>query len=48
MIRAIALGLFDVDPVTRRVGPHRTVSAGRVSSTSPACSCCEAHHAREP
>ena len=31
MIRAIALGLFDVDPVTRRVGPHRTVSAGRVS-----------------
>ncbi len=31
MIRAIALGLFDVDAVTRRVSPHRTVSAGRVS-----------------
>lgn len=31
MIRSIALGLFDVDAVTRRVGPHRTVSAGRVS-----------------
>jgi tetratricopeptide (TPR) repeat protein len=29
IIRAIALGLFDVDPVTRRVGPYRTVSAGR-------------------
>jgi Tfp pilus assembly protein PilF len=31
MIRAIALGLFDVDPVTRRVSPYRTVSAGRLS-----------------
>lgn len=31
MIRAIALGLFDVDPVTRRVSPHRTVSAGRLA-----------------
>lgn len=31
IIRAIALGLFDVDPVTRRVSPHRTVSAGRLS-----------------
>jgi tetratricopeptide (TPR) repeat protein len=31
MIRAIALGLYDVDPVTRRVSPHRTVSAGRIS-----------------
>jgi tetratricopeptide (TPR) repeat protein len=32
IIRAIALGLYDVDPVTRRVGPYRTVSAARVSS----------------
>jgi tetratricopeptide (TPR) repeat protein len=32
IIRAIALGLFDVDPVTRRVGPFRTVSASRFSS----------------
>lgn len=31
IVRAIALGLFDVDPVTRRVNPHRTVSAGRLS-----------------
>ena len=31
IIRAIALGLFDVDPVTRRVSPYRTVSAGRFS-----------------
>lgn len=29
MIRAMALGLYDVDPVTRRVGPSRQVSAGR-------------------
>lgn len=32
IIRAIALGLYDVDPVTRRVSPHRTVSAGRLAS----------------
>lgn len=31
VIRAIALGLFEVDPVTRRVGPHRQVSAERLS-----------------
>ena len=31
IIRAIAIGLYDVDPVTRRVGPHRTVSAARLS-----------------
>ena len=31
IIRALAMGLFEVDPVTRRVSPHRTVSAGRVS-----------------
>ena len=31
MIRAIAIGLFDVDPVTRRVGPFRTVTAERLS-----------------
>ena len=27
MIRAIAIGLYEVDPVTRRVGPHRNVTA---------------------
>jgi tetratricopeptide (TPR) repeat protein len=32
IIRTIALGLFDVDPVTRRVGPSRTVNAARFSS----------------
>ena len=32
IIRAIALGLYDVDPVTRRVSPHRTVNAGRLST----------------
>ncbi|MFL6245091.1 MAG: tetratricopeptide repeat protein [Thermoanaerobaculia bacterium] len=32
MIRAIALGLYDVDPVTRRVSPFRQVTAGRLSS----------------
>ncbi len=32
IIRAIVLGLYDVDPVTRRVGPYRTVSAARLSS----------------
>jgi tetratricopeptide (TPR) repeat protein len=31
IIRALALGLYDVDPVTRRVGPYRTVSAARLS-----------------
>lgn len=31
IIRAIALGLYDVDPVTRRVSPHRTVTAARLS-----------------
>lgn len=29
MIRAIAIGLYEVDPVTRRVGPYRTVTASR-------------------
>lgn len=32
MIRAIAMGLFDVDPVTRRVSPFRPVTAGRLSA----------------
>lgn len=32
IIRAIALGLFEVDPVTRRVSPYRTVSASRLST----------------
>lgn len=32
MIRAIALGLYDVDPVTRRVSPFRQVTAGRLSA----------------
>lgn len=32
MVRAIALGLYDVDPVTRRVSPFRQVTAGRLSS----------------
>lgn len=32
MIRAIALGLYDVDPVTRRVSPFRQVSASRLSA----------------
>jgi tetratricopeptide (TPR) repeat protein len=32
IIRAIALGLFDVDPVTRRVSPGRGVSASRFAS----------------
>ncbi|MGZ8710389.1 MAG: tetratricopeptide repeat protein [Thermoanaerobaculia bacterium] len=31
IIRAIALGLYDVDPVTRRVGPYRIVTASRMS-----------------
>ncbi|HYR27914.1 MAG TPA: tetratricopeptide repeat protein, partial [Thermoanaerobaculia bacterium] len=32
MIRAIALGLYDVDPVTRRVSPSRAVTASRLSA----------------
>jgi thioredoxin-like negative regulator of GroEL len=32
IIRALALGLYDVDPVTRRVSPYRTLTAARVSS----------------
>ncbi len=32
MIRAIALGLYDVDPVTRRVSPFRPVTAARLSA----------------
>jgi tetratricopeptide (TPR) repeat protein len=32
MIRAIALGLYDVDPVTRRVSPFRPVTASRLSA----------------
>ena len=32
VIRAIALGLYDVDPVTRRVGPYRNVTAARLAS----------------
>jgi len=31
IIRALALGLYDVDPVTRRVSPHRTLTATRLS-----------------
>ena len=32
IIRSIALGLYDVDPVTRRVGPYRNVTAARLAS----------------
>lgn len=32
MVRAIALGLYDVDQVTRRVSPFRHVTAARLSS----------------
>ena len=32
IIRAIAIGLFDVDPVTRRVGPGRIVTASRLTT----------------
>jgi tetratricopeptide (TPR) repeat protein len=32
VIRAIAMGLFEVDPVTRRVGPYRTISAARLGT----------------
>lgn len=31
VIRALAIGLFDVDPVTRRVSPYRIVPASRFS-----------------
>lgn len=31
IIRAIALGLYDVDPVTRRVSPYRQVTASRLA-----------------
>ena len=32
MIRAIALGLYEVDPVTRRVAPFRQVTASRLAT----------------
>jgi Tfp pilus assembly protein PilF len=32
IIRALALGLYDVDPVTRRVSPYRTIAASRMST----------------
>jgi tetratricopeptide (TPR) repeat protein len=32
VIRAIAIGLFEVDPVTRRVNPSRAVTAARLST----------------
>lgn len=32
VIRAIALGLFEVDPITRRVSPHRPVTAARLAT----------------
>ena len=32
IIRAIAVGLYDVDPVTRRVSPFRQVTASRLSA----------------
>ena len=32
IIRAIAIGLYEVDPVTRRVGPYRTISAARLAT----------------
>jgi tetratricopeptide (TPR) repeat protein len=31
IIRAIAIGLFEIDPVTRRVSPFRTITAERLS-----------------
>jgi predicted Zn-dependent protease len=34
MVRAIAIGVYEVDPVTRRVGPFRTVTAGRLAQTA--------------
>jgi len=33
IIRAIAIGVFDVDPVTRRVSPARIVTAARLSAS---------------
>lgn len=30
MIRAIAIGMYEVDPITRRVGPYRQVTASRL------------------
>lgn len=32
VIRAIAIGLFEVDPITRRVSPFRQVTASRLST----------------
>lgn len=32
IIRAIAIGLFQVDPITRRVSPYRQVTASRLST----------------
>jgi Tfp pilus assembly protein PilF len=32
VIRAMAIGLFDVDPVTRRVSPSRPISAARLAA----------------
>lgn len=32
IIRAIAIGLYDVDPVTRRVSPGRVLSAARIAA----------------
>ena len=32
IIRAIALGLYEVDPVTRRVSPYRNITAARLST----------------
>lgn len=32
IIRAIAIGLFEVDPITRRVSPYRPVTAARLST----------------
>jgi tetratricopeptide (TPR) repeat protein len=31
LVRAIAIGLYDVDPVTRRVSPYRHVTAGNLT-----------------
>ena len=31
IIRALALGLYEVDPVTRRVSPYRSLTASRIS-----------------
>lgn len=32
MVRAIAIGMYDVDPVTRRVSPSRQITAARLST----------------